>query len=119
MQVRDVTKNIIWKVQDDQGQAISTPNEVDRVFANYFINLFTTSSPTWEDIVKGTRSLQHKITDNMNFQLQKQFTTEEVLVAVKQITPLKLPGPDGFYADFYLTYWETIRGRYVAQSWVS
>ena len=40
-----------------------------------------------------------------------EFTIEEVEVALKQMAPLKSPGPDGMPPLFYQNYWSLIRSN--------
>jgi hypothetical protein len=42
----------------------------------------------------------------MNGELLKIFTKEEVEIALKQMAPLKAPGPDGLPADFFQNHWD-------------
>ena len=44
----------------------------------------------------------------MNNQLIKEFTVEEVDVALKQMAPLKATGPDGLPPIFYQQYWHLL-----------
>lgn len=44
----------------------------------------------------------------MNSSLTKQFTREEVKLALKQMVPLKSLGLDGFNPVFYQTYWHIV-----------
>ena len=39
--------------------------------------------------------IPHVITPDVNVQLDREFTIVEVEVAIKQMAPLKSPGPDG------------------------
>ena len=41
----------------------------------------------------------------MNESLDRVFTREKVVTALKQIHPTKAPGPDGMSALFYQKYW--------------
>jgi hypothetical protein len=52
--------------------------------------------------------LQHlhiRVTPAMNVQLLRQFTEEEVNVALAQMHPLKSSGPDSYSAVFYQKAW--------------
>jgi len=40
--------------------------------------------------------------------LQQPFSTREVVLALKDMKPLKAPGPDGFHAFFYQTCWPVV-----------
>jgi hypothetical protein len=48
------------------------------------------------------------VTEEMNNQLIKEFIAEEVDVALKQMAPLKAPGPDGLPPISYQQYWHLI-----------
>jgi hypothetical protein len=48
------------------------------------------------------------VTSSMNELLLKEFTLDEVGVALNQMAPNKPPGPDGFSADFYQKNWGDI-----------
>jgi ribonuclease HI len=54
-------------------------------------------------------AIQNKVTDNMNDDLCKRVTNEEIKVALFQMGPTKAPGPDGFPALFYQTHWDLIQ----------
>ncbi|XP_040996130.1 uncharacterized protein LOC121242318 [Juglans microcarpa x Juglans regia] len=51
----------------------------------------------------------------MRSDLERDFTNEEVLVALKQMSPFKAPGPDGFSAGFFLDHWGIV-GMEVTQA---
>lgn len=42
----------------------------------------------------------------MKVKLERDFTSNEVKRALKQISALKSPGPDDFEAGFYKNYWD-------------
>ena len=44
------------------------------------------------------------VTEEMNSELLKEFIAEEVESALKQMAPLKSPGPDGMPSLFYQSY---------------
>jgi hypothetical protein len=50
------------------------------------------------------------ITDEMNWELTKPYSAEEVSDALFQIGPLKAPGPDGFPARFFQRNCSVIQG---------
>ncbi|XP_042964706.1 uncharacterized protein LOC122298928 [Carya illinoinensis] len=51
----------------------------------------------------------------MNSNLQKEFVSSEVEAALKDIGPLKSPGPDGYGACFYQTYWSVVGNEIVSK----
>lgn len=71
------------------------------MFNDYFADLFHTSSQSGEAIEKGTTSVQRKVTNEMNLQLQKHFTRDKIQEAMKQMAYLKSPSPEDFSACFY------------------
>lgn len=78
-QIKDV-RGVIWESQDDIGKA----------FVNYFSNLFTSdSTDNMEDCL---RAVKRQVTTEMNTQLLKKFTIEEIGEALNQMPPLKVPG---------------------------
>ena len=48
------------------------------------------------------------VSDDMNDELCKPFTEQEISDALFQIGPLKAPGPDGFPARFFQHNWGLI-----------
>ena len=52
--------------------------------------------------------IPHVVTPDMNVELDREFTIEEVEVAIKQMAPLKSLGPDGMTHLFYQNYWSLI-----------
>jgi hypothetical protein len=53
--------------------------------------------------------IQPKITEEMNKELCKEVSNEEVGDALFQMGPLKEPDPDGFPARFFQKNWETMK----------
>ena len=60
-------------------------------------------------------SIEKIISSNLNNQLEQEFTVWEVQKAIKEMAPLKAPGPNGMPPLFYQHYWNTI-GNDVTQS---
>ena len=54
--------------------------------------------------------LERLVNDNMNAQLSQEFMVWEVQAALKQMAPLKSPGPDGMPPLFYQNYWDLVGG---------
>ena len=49
-----------------------------------------------------------RVTNEMNQNLIKEFTREEVVAALQQMHPTKVPGPDGMSAIFFQKYWDIV-----------
>jgi hypothetical protein len=77
---------------------------------NYYKNLF--GAPE-----EGNFSLDETRTEDIpqvsteeNDLLTAEYSEEEVRKAIFQMEHNKAPGPDGFPAEFYQTFWDTIKG---------
>ena len=55
-------------------------------------------------------SIPRVVTEEMNGILTSEFRTWEIDNALKQMAPLKVPGPDGMPPLFYQNFWELVRG---------
>jgi hypothetical protein len=100
-------RNKIKKLKDDDGVWKDVPTDMERMATSYFKELFTRDpSVNSERLLDLT---QQKVTSEMNENLCKDFTDEEISDALFQIGPLKAPGVDGFPAHFYQRNWGTIK----------
>lgn len=55
--------------------------------------------------------LGRRVTRDMEEELSRDFTEEEIKVALQQMHPTKAPGPDGLSPLFYQRYyWSTVSG---------
>ena len=72
----------------------------------YFEKIYTTSSPS--GIEEVTNVIPRRVTKEMNAELSRIFTGEEILKALHQMHPTKAPGPDGISASFYHKYWNIV-----------
>ena len=68
----------------------------------FYQKLFTSSEPVNLDEI--LEKIPTMVTEEMNSELLKEFTVEEVENALKQMAPLKSPGPDGMPPLFYQSY---------------
>ncbi|XP_042974742.1 uncharacterized protein LOC122306380 [Carya illinoinensis] len=98
-------RNCIKEVEDENCRMVKGHKEVEAVFRNYFETLFQSSQPGVEEIDKCLLGMSGRVTNEMNDRLKKKFTEMEVTEAVKQMAPLKAPGPDGFGPCFYQNHW--------------
>ncbi|XP_040374750.1 uncharacterized protein LOC121052879 [Rosa chinensis] len=91
---------------NNEGVWCTEDTELEKIVLDYFGNLFTTSHPTNMELF--TNLFPQVISNEMNMELVKEFEESEVLKALKQMHPLKAPGPDGFSPIFYQCYWSVV-----------
>jgi hypothetical protein len=84
---------------DKQGRVWEAKEEVEQVFVDYFKHLFTSEAQT--DHATCLDDLECRVSADMNEDLMRSFSIEEIATALKQMSPHKAPGPDGFFAGFY------------------
>jgi endonuclease/exonuclease/phosphatase family metal-dependent hydrolase len=101
--------NRIQKVRDTNGREWKHPSEVPQVFIHYYHDLFQSGGA--QEIEACLDGLESRVTAEMNQNLCREFTEIEVDDAIKQMQPMKSPGPDGFSAGFFQRSWSTVRGE--------
>jgi hypothetical protein len=101
-------KKLIHSLVQEEG-TIAGHDNLKSYITNYYKGLF--GSPE-----KRTFSMDESRTDDIsqvsaleNNLLTALYTEEEVMKAVFQMEHNKAPGPDGFAAEFYQTFWEVIK----------
>ncbi|GMI91034.1 hypothetical protein HRI_002772700 [Hibiscus trionum] len=99
-------KNRVEHLLDDMGNSIDSTDELLNLATNYFSELFHSNGV--DDPVEILDGVQTCITDQMNDALDRVFTSEEVLIAVKEMGPLKASGEDGLGAVFYQRFWHIV-----------
>ena len=82
-----------WVFQSDQ---------ISAIFTEYYQQLFTTSNLVV--LESDLDSIPHTVTKDMNATLCSEFEAWEVETALKQMAPLKVPGPDGMPPLFYQNF---------------
>ena len=102
-------RNTLTTIQDDNGVIFRGQKDISNVAVNYFQRLYT-SSPTnqqlYESIFQG---FEKRVTDDMNQDLTRSVTEDEIREAVFDMGANRTPGPDGFSAVFYQKFWEDIK----------
>lgn len=67
-------------IEDEEGIARSSPEEIEVAFVNYYTNMFKSSRPT--GLEECLRVLPRKVTDEMNGSLVRKFEVEEINSAI-------------------------------------
>jgi len=73
--------------------------EIAGIFVDYYTDLFSSSLP--EDFEEILHVVRLNVSREMNDDLARVFHEGEVRKALKQMYPLKAPGPDGMPPLFY------------------
>ena len=58
-------------------------------------------------------AIHAKVTDRMNASLLRSFNAYEVEKTLRQMHPLKAPGPDGMPPLFYQHFWPTVKSIFI------
>ena len=95
-------RNYINGLFDDSSSWTTNPTRISATILNFYKQLFTLSNPSGFETV--LESIPKQVTDEMNDLLIVDFTSKEIETALKQMAPLKSPGPDGMPPLFYPSY---------------
>ena len=99
-------KNTIQGLFDNSSTWHTEESNILSIATDYFQNLFSTSNPTPStDILD---NIPTTITPQMNENLNKPYTEEEIVNAFRDIGPRKAPGIDGFPSSFYRQHWDIL-----------
>lgn len=89
--------NGVWQ----EGEEVASAMLVD-----FYSQLFTSSNPhDLDHILVGVHPV---VIEAMRTNLDKPFSSEEVGQAIREMTPLKAPGPDSLPLFFFQTYWTNV-----------
>ena len=89
-------------MEDANGELCSDEEGISSILVDYYQQLFTSSNPSMVEEVAA--HIPCTITDELNAELLADFTREEVIVALKQMEPLKALGPDELPPLFFQRY---------------
>ena len=80
---------------------------------NYLTSLFWLDVPDINNMDEVLATTSRVVNSEMNQYLLAEFTKSEVDIALKQMSPLKAPRPDGLPPIFFQHYWDKIGGDVV------
>lgn len=92
-------RNKITKLQRHDGTFTEDEKELGMMASAFYKELYRSEGTENMDEVLNT--VPAKVSAKMNDCLLKQFTANEIKVALFQMFPTKAPGPDGFPAHFF------------------
>ena len=93
-------------LENSRGERCEEEGEVANILIEFYENLFSSSIPV--QIEEALEATPLVITAEMNNELSTPFQRSEVDLALKQMNPLKAPGPDGMPPLFFQQFWPTI-----------
>ena len=99
-------RNKIVGLLDDSNSWCTDTAQVADIIVGFYTRLFTSERPTTAQGI--LEVIQPIVTDEMNSNLTRVFTKQEVDLALKEMAPLKAPGPDGMPPLFFHSFWPLI-----------
>jgi hypothetical protein len=99
-------KNKINFITNSQGINLTQNKDIQGIFLNYFIDMFTSSNPI--NMQESLQVVAGRVHPQMHNYLNKDFTAAEISHAVHQLKSNVAPGPDGLNAKFYQAHWDII-----------
>lgn len=85
-------------MEDESGLWVEDEDRTGRMVEEYFLNIFSTSNPTgFDEVLAG---MTPTVTAEMNSELDKNFTGEEVFRALNQMA--SLTAPPRWYVAYFL-----------------
>ena len=99
-------KNAIVGLWNDEGIWCDSKEDIVRTVLSYFEDIYSSSNPSRLEEV--TNLIPTKVSEEMNHDLIKDFSAEEVRTALQQMHLTKAPGSDGMSAIFYQKYWDIV-----------
>ena len=92
-------KNDMEGLLDARGVWQENEEVMGEIVLDYYTDLFTSSNLIDFDAILG--AMQPRVTSSMNQKITMEFIADGVNMALKQMYPLKAPGPDGMPPLFY------------------
>ena len=101
-------KKKIFQLEQDEGTIVGEENL--KVFiTEYYKKLFGEPQQSLVSLMEDMNNDIPQLSADENELLVKDYSMEEVHEAISQMERNKAPGPDGFPAEFYQTFWEVIK----------
>ncbi|XP_030930993.1 uncharacterized protein LOC115956857 [Quercus lobata] len=99
-------RNRIEVLENHRGEKCEDENGIANILVDFYQSLFASSLP--DQIEEALVATPTVVSEEMNQALVAPFEREEVELALKQMDPLKAPGPDGMPPLFFQHFWPAI-----------
>ena len=96
-------RNFINGVKDQQNNWVEEIEDIAGVVTNYFETIFEASDCSRMD--ECLSAVPQKVTTDMQETLSREFSADEIKVALFQMGPTKAPRSDGMNVMFYQKFW--------------
>ena len=106
-------KKRIFQLEQDEGTIVGQEN-LKLYISEYYKQLFGDSDPSTFSLEEQMIHDIPQLSQEENDILTADFLVKEVYEAISQMELNKAPGPDGFPAEFYKTFWGVIRDDLMA-----
>jgi hypothetical protein len=106
-------KKKIFQLEQDEGTIVGEEN-LKVYITEFYKKLFGDPDQNGFSMMEEQVGDIPQLSAEENEILTADFTEDEVLEAISQMEHNKAPGPDGFPAEFYQTFWEVIKGDLMA-----
>ncbi|KAI8521374.1 hypothetical protein Bbelb_011280 [Branchiostoma belcheri] len=101
-------KRLIKEIRDQNGDTVSTTDEVTDVFRDFYTRLFTKDQLNLEDREFFLDKLDTALPEEVSNCLERPLSSEELLSAIKGMANNKTPGSDGLPKEFYYKFWDLV-----------
>ena len=99
-------QNFIKGLRDEEGVWQNDEHIFSGLLVGFYEKLFASSNP--QNMKRILNGVQEVVTNSMRTKLAQAYTMGKVEKAIKDMAPLKAPGPDGMLPLFYHIYWSDI-----------
>ena len=110
-----IARNRLVAIEDDSGTTHYRDENIGMVAESYFTNLFTTTRQDHINYHNVFIGFQKRVTEEVNTELTREVTEEEIRDAVFAIGEDRVPGPDGFIGAFYQQLWNDIKDSVIQE----
>ena len=94
-------------LKDEQGQWLTDGEELEKLAIAYYRRLYSL-----DDVEQSVEALPRGSFATLSYadkhDLQRPFTADEIVTAIRNMGSFKAPGPDGFQPVFYQRCWDTV-----------